>query len=222
MKKVEAFIFDLDGVITDTAHYHFKAWQNLAKQVGISIDEAFNEKLKGISRIESLTLILAHGGILNRYTSKEIEVLANQKNQEYVTYLADMQSKDIYPGILQLLKDIKASGRKIALASASKNAPQILEALNITEYFDYIVDPEEVVAGKPAPDIFLRGAQAVGANPENCVGIEDAVSGIQAILAAKMFAIGVGTKQQMEAAGANLVVSDTSELVLDKLLEQIG
>lgn len=221
MKQIEAFIFDLDGVITDTAHYHYLAWKNLAKQLNITIDEAFNETLKGISRTQSLELILKHGNVLDEYTKDEIEVLANKKNEEYVEYLKDMKPSDIYPGILQLLKDLRAKNIKIALASASKNAPQILNALEITSYFDYIVNPDEVEHGKPAPDIFLRGAQAVGALACNCVGIEDAEAGIRGILDANMFAIGVGVQEVMQKAGANLIVTSTSELILDDLLNKI-
>lgn len=221
MKKIEAVIFDLDGVITDTAHFHFLAWRNLARDLGIDFTLEFNEELKGISRIESLEKILALGGIQDRYTKEEKESLANKKNTEYVDLLKDMKESDIYPGIKELLEELRENNIKIALASASKNAPMILEALKITDLFDYIVNPDSVAKGKPAPDIFLAGAEAVGAEPKSCIGVEDATAGIKAILDAGMFAVGVGTPKEMTEAGANLVVEETRDLSLDLFIKNI-
>lgn len=212
MTKYQAVVFDLDGVITDTAHYHFLAWRNLANTLGVEFDEAFNEELKGISRMESLEKILVKGGIENNYTAEEKIVLANQKNVEYVELLADMSPTDIFPGIETLLTELRAAGTKIALASASKNAPMILDALGITAMFDYVVDPDEVPNGKPAPDIFVRGAVAVGCDPLLSIGVEDAVAGIRGVLDAGMFAVGVGTPEQMTQAGAHIVVENTIDL----------
>ncbi|MGL6227727.1 MAG: beta-phosphoglucomutase [Culicoidibacterales bacterium] len=214
MTKYQSVVFDLDGVITDTAHYHFLAWRNLANKLGIAFDEAFNEELKGISRMESLEKILVKGGVAEKYTAEEKAVLADQKNVEYVALLADMSPSDIFPGIETLLTQLRAQGTKIALASASKNAPMILDALGITTLFDYVVDPDEVPNGKPAPDIFVRGAEAVGADPKFSIGVEDAVAGIRGVLDAGMFAVGVGTPEQMEQAGAHLVVQDTNDLTV--------
>lgn len=221
MKNIEAVIFDLDGVITDTAHFHFLAWRNLARDLGVDFTLEFNEKLKGISRAESLEKILILGNLQNKYSREEKEILASRKNAEYVELLKDMKESDIYPGIKELIMELRKNNIKVVLASASKNAPIILKALKITELFDHIVDPDSVANGKPAPDIFLAGAKAVGANPENCVGVEDAEAGIKAILDANMFAVGVGTPNQMKQAGAKLIVTNTKELTLDLLLKNI-
>lgn len=221
MKKIEAVIFDLDGVITDTAHFHFLAWRNLARGLGIDFTLEFNEELKGISRIESLEKILVFGGIQDKYTKEEKDSLATKKNTEYVELLKDMKESDIYPGIKELLEELRANNIKVALASASKNAPMILEALKITNLFDYVVNPDSVAKGKPAPDIFLAGAEAVGADPKNCIGVEDATAGIKAILDAGMFAVGVGTPKEMTEAGANLVVEKTKDLSLDLFIKNI-
>lgn len=222
MNKIEAVIFDLDGVIVDTAHFHFLAWRNLARGLGIDFTEEFNEKLKGISRMESLEKILELGNMASEYTEEEKTVLATKKNTEYVELLKDMKPTDIYPGIRELLNELKENNIKIVLASASKNAPMILDALGITDLFDFVVNPESVEKGKPSPDIFLAGAKAVGVNPENCIGVEDAVAGIQAILSANMFAVGVGTPNEMEKAGANLVVENTSELSLNLFMKNMN
>lgn len=212
MTKVEAFIFDLDGVITDTAEYHYLAWKRLGEKLGIPFDKEFNETLKGISRMDSLERILQLGGKEQAYSQAEKVALATQKNTDYVSLLVDMSPADIYPGIKTLLDELQANNVKIALASASKNAPMILEALQLTNYFEYIVNPDDLQAGKPDPEIFLRAAEALGVDPHACVGVEDAEAGIEAIKSAQMFAVGVGTPTVMTAAGADYVVTDTSQL----------
>lgn len=221
MKNIEAVIFDLDGVITDTAHFHFLAWRDLARDLGVDFTLEFNEKLKGISRAESLEKILVLGNLQNKYSREEKEALASRKNVKYVELLKDMKESDIYPGIKELIMELRKNNIKVVLASASKNAPIILKALKITELFDHIVNPDSVANGKPAPDIFLAGANAVGANPENCVGVEDAEAGIKAILDANMFPVGVGTPNQMKQAGAKVIVTNTKELTLDLILKNI-
>ncbi|MGL6247706.1 MAG: beta-phosphoglucomutase [Culicoidibacterales bacterium] len=217
MKAVQAVIFDLDGVITDTAEYHYVAWKRLGESIGIDFNREFNETLKGISRMDSLERILAFGGKQDVYTIAEKEALAEQKNRDYVALLVDMSPKDIYPGIQTLLDELQAQSIRIALASASKNAPMILQALALTEYFEFIVNPNDLQAGKPDPEIFLRAAKALGVEPENCIGVEDAEAGIAAIKAANMFAVGVGTISVMIEAGADYVVEQTSELDLAKI-----
>jgi beta-phosphoglucomutase len=221
MKKIEAVIFDLDGVIVDTAHFHFLAWRNLARELGVDFTLEFNEKLKGISRIESLEKILVLGNLQDKYSSEEKEALAAKKNNEYVELLKDMKECDIYLGIKELINELRENNIKVSLASASKNAPIILEALRITELFDYVVDPDSVSKGKPAPDIFLAGAKALRANPEKCVGVEDAEAGIKAILDANMFPVGVGTPSEMQKAGAKLIVTNTKDLTLDLIVRSI-
>ena len=213
----QAVLFDLDGVITDTAEYHFLAWEKLAKKIGIEIDREFNENLKGVSREESLRRILEHGGKANDYTPEEFAAMAKLKNDNYVEMIQAVSPKDIYPGILQLLQDLRGQGIKIALASASKNGPFLLKQMQITEYFDAIADPAKVVASKPAPDIFIAAAEGVGVDVSQAIGIEDAYSGIAAIKAANVLPIGVG---KAEVLGSDIaLVSDTSQLTLDFLIE---
>ncbi|MBC2080523.1 beta-phosphoglucomutase [Listeria booriae] len=210
MKQLEAVIFDLDGVITDSAHFHYLAWKQLAADINIEIDEAFNETLKGISRMDSLDLILAKGGREQDFTLAEKEELAAKKNAHYVELLKDLSPVDILPGIASLLEAIRAAGLKIALASVSKNAPMVLAALGLTDSFDYLADAAKIIHSKPDPEIFLVAAAGLGVAPENAVGIEDAQAGVEAIKSAGMKAIGVGTG----LIGAEELVSDTSELTL--------
>ncbi|MDR0921837.1 MAG: beta-phosphoglucomutase [Lactobacillales bacterium] len=209
--------FDLDGVITDTAEYHYRAWKKLGEEIGISIDRAFNEQLKGVSREDSLHRILEHGKQVGKYNEEEFAELAKRKNENYVEMIQAVSPKDVYPGILTLLRDLKANGIKIALASASKNGPFLLERMELTSYFDAIADPAKVAAGKPAPDIFLAAASGIGVASEKCIGIEDAQAGIQAIKAAKMLPIGVGKAEDLGNDIA--LVPSTSYLTLDFLAE---
>jgi beta-phosphoglucomutase len=186
----QAVIFDLDGVLTDTARYHYLAWKHMAQGLGIEIDETFNESLKGIDRMMSLERILQHGQV--QLPREEKERLAHEKNEHYKELIASMTHQDLLPGALERLDELKSLGVKISLASASRNAPTILEALGITGYFDSIANPALVAHGKPAPDIFLLAAASLHARPEACLGVEDAEAGVTAIKAAGMQALGVG------------------------------
>ncbi|MGZ9583360.1 beta-phosphoglucomutase [Paenibacillus marinisediminis] len=215
---VRAVLFDLDGVITDTAEYHFIAWKQLADQLGIEIDRQFNELLKGVSRMESLERILRHSQCQHQYTPEQKLTLATQKNEEYIKLLEQVTPEDTYPGIRELLLELKEAGVRTVVASASKNAPQILNSLQLTKMFDYIVNPDEVKHGKPAPDIFLRGAEAVGVRPEQCIGIEDAQAGVEAIKAARMVAVGIGEEHVLKPSGADIVLPTTASLTLSFLL----
>ncbi len=187
---IKALIFDLDGVITDTAKFHFIAWQKLAQRLGFDIDHEFNEKLKGVGRMDSLNLILQHGGISLTEAEKESE--AARKNDEYVELIADMNASDLLPGAREALEAIRAAGLKTGLASASKNAPAILARLGISDLFDTIVDARFVINGKPDPEIFLKGAAQLDLSVTECIGVEDAVAGLQSIKDAGMYAIGIG------------------------------
>ncbi|WP_404330309.1 beta-phosphoglucomutase [Mesobacillus maritimus] len=216
---VKAVIFDLDGVITDTAELHYQAWKNLANSIAIDFNREFNEELKGISRMDSLNKILQHGGVADQYTEEEKLELATKKNEEYKGLLIHLKPENIYPGIKEFLNALKQSNIKIGLASASKNGPAILDYLQITDYFDTIADPDSVINGKPAPDIFLKAAEQLGVSPQDCIGVEDSEAGIEAIQSANMYAVGVGTVEVMRKAGADLVLADTTELVWDQLQE---
>lgn len=210
---IKAFIFDLDGVITDTAEYHYLAWKQLGNDLGINIDREFNETLKGVSRIESLERILALENKQNDYTEEEKLELATKKNDHYVSLINNITPKDILPGINELLDDLKRNKIKIGLASASKNAIPVLTKLELLDKFDYVAPASECKNSKPAPDIFLMAAKGLDVEPKYCVGIEDAEAGVDAINSANMYSVGVGNLQSMKKA--NLVFNCTSELSLD-------
>ncbi len=212
----KGLVFDLDGVITDTAKFHYIAWKNMAEKLGITIDEKFNEQLKGISRIESLERILEFGGKADKYTQEEKEALAAQKNAEYVELLEELTPADILPGLISVLDQADALGMKSSIASASKNAPHILEKLGIKERFEHIVDPNTLVKGKPDPEIFIRAAEAIGITPEEAIGFEDAQAGIEGIKGANMFAVGVSVGEPLH--GADLIVNSLEEIDLSKLI----
>lgn len=203
-------IFDLDGVITDTAKFHFEAWSQLAKeQFGLILPAEFESELKGIGRTDSLVKILEFGGLRDNYTDEEILALADKKNGYYLTAIETLTKDDILPGITHLIAELKEHGIKLSIASASKNAPAILEKLGLLNEFDAIADPSKVANGKPAPDIFLAGAKAVDLDPADCVGVEDAVSGVAAVKAAGMTAVAVG--DATELAQADAVVPTTAD-----------
>lgn len=207
---LKAVLFDLDGVITDSAKFHYRAWKALADRLDIPFDEVYNEQLKGVSRMESLELILINGNQQNAFTLQEKEQMAEEKNKVYQELIAEMTPEEVLPGIKELLGELKAHGIKTGIASVSRNAFYIINRLGLSDVFDHIVDAAQVERAKPFPDIFLEGAKALGVEAKNCVGIEDAKAGIAAIKAANMYAIGVGTKDQMQ--GADLILSSTSEL----------
>ena len=214
---IKGVIFDLDGVITDTAEYHYLAWKALAQELGIEIDRTFNEQLKGVSRTDSLDRILAHGGQQEKYTTVEKEALATKKNIHYVELIQQITPDDLLPGIPELLAELKANNIKIALASASKNGPVILKKLGIENDFDVIIDPSTLQKGKPDPEIFVRAAQELGLPLDEVVGVEDAEAGIEAINGGGIFSIGVGEPQSMKEA--NFIVANTSELTLSAIQE---
>ena len=217
MNNIKACIFDLDGVIVDTAIYHYKAWKQLANQLGFDFTEAQNEKLKGVSRVRSLQLILQWGGITKN--EAEQEVLATEKNTWYVEMISHMKPDEILPGAKEFVQSCRDAGIKTALGSASKNSMIILEKIDMVSMFDAIIDGNKVSKAKPDPEVFLKGAEAVGVPPANCVVFEDAIAGIEAAIAGGMKAVGIGSPQVL--VGANLVVSGLNEMSLDKL-EQLS
>ncbi|WP_291243081.1 beta-phosphoglucomutase [Fournierella sp.] len=215
--NLKAVVFDLDGVLTDSAKYHYQAWKMLADKLGIPFDEEYNEKLKGVSRMESLELILQNGNAQDKYTQEEKVAMATEKNEFYKQLIHQITPEDVLPGIHDFLEQLKAAGIKTAVASVSHNAPFILERLELDKYFDYICDAAQVPRAKPFPDIFLSAAQNLGVEPANCIGVEDAQAGIQAINAAGMMSVGVGTESQMQEA--KLILPSTAKLGLGMLKE---
>ncbi|EAG8176418.1 beta-phosphoglucomutase [Listeria monocytogenes] len=190
---LKGVVFDLDGVITDTAHYHYLAWKKTAESIGIEFDEAFNENLKGISRIDSLLLILKKDGRENDFTEEQIEALAADKNDFYVSLLKEITPADVLPGIKELIVDLKKQNLKCAIASVSKNARTVLSALEMEQEFDYIVDAAKITKSKPDPEIFVEACRGLGLETSEVVGIEDAQAGIEAINAAGIVSVGVGS-----------------------------
>src|ERR1035438_9051541 len=171
MSNIKACIFDLDGVIVDTAVYHYKAWKRLANELGFDISDEANEKLKGVSRVRSLELILQWGGITK--TKTEQEELATKKNEWYVEMISHMTPAEILPGAKEFLETCRAAGLKTALGSASKNSMTILDKINLAGLFDAVIDGNMVSKPKPDPEVFLKGAEAVNIAPANCVVFED-------------------------------------------------
>lgn len=217
MNKPKAFIFDLDGVITDTAHYHFLAWQALAQSIGIDFDAAFNEKLKGVGRMESLELILQKGNKANAYTLAEKEAMATQKNEHYKNLIVKMTPDEVLPQIPKLLKKLKQEQLKIGLASASKNAFTVLGCLNMQSDFDYVADAAKIPNSKPAPDVFLDVGKHFNLESKYCIGVEDAAAGIESIHSAGMFAVGIG--DQSSLGKADILFPNTTSIDLDKIYQ---
>ena len=198
MTNKKAFIFDLDGVIVDTARYHYLAWQKLAQELGIEFTPEHNEHLKGVSRVRSLDIILELGTI--KATQEEKDKWLFDKNELYLSYLVDMDQSELLPGILDTLKFLKENGQYIALGSASKNARPILEKTAIMPYFDAVVDGNDVTNAKPDPEVFLRACQLLFVSPEDSIVFEDSVAGVQAANSARMKSIGIGDKEILHEA----------------------
>lgn len=194
----KAFIFDLDGVIVDTAKYHFLAWQKIANELGIEFTPEHNEDLKGVSRVRSLDLILQLGRIDASQQDKDKWLV--QKNEDYLSYLVDMDQSEILPGVLPVLQLLKENNQKIALGSASKNARPILEKTGIINYFDVIVDGNDVTNAKPDPEVFVQAAKKLGVENENSIVFEDSVAGVQAANIAGMTSIGIGEEKILHEA----------------------
>ena len=210
---IKACIFDLDGVIVDTAHYHFLAWKRLADELGIPFTAHDNERLKGVSRMQSMDILLELGGI--SLSPQEKERLASKKNSWFVDYIERMIPEEIFPGVKPLLTALRKQGIKVALASASKNAQTVIEVLHIQHEFDAVVDGTMVTHSKPAPDVFLLAARRLGVAPEDCLVFEDAEAGVEAARAAGMKCIGIGSEAQLGKADRVLKTTDqfTVEMV---------
>lgn len=194
----KAFIFDLDGVIVDTAKYHFLAWQKIAKALNINFTLEHNELLKGVSRVRSLDIILELGNVQASQEDKNKWLV--QKNEDYLSYLVDMDQSEVLPGVIKVLQFLKEHNQGIALGSASKNARPILEKTNILSYFDVIVDGNDVTNAKPDPEVFLKAAELLKIDPLQSIVFEDSVAGIQAANIGKMVSIGIGEETILHEA----------------------
>jgi beta-phosphoglucomutase len=214
---LKACLFDLDGVIVDTARYHYVAWREIAEELGFVFTEEDNEKLKGVSRIRSLEILLEIGGISLADESKTL--LAQKKNSLYLQYVLKMRPDEVLPGAREFLADCRNNNLGIGLGSASKNATTILNLLQITHLFDAIIDGNKVTKAKPDPEVFLTGARELGVLPQNCVVFEDAEAGIEAALAANMFSVGIGNPVILKKA--DFVASGLKNLSVKTLIAKL-
>ncbi|MEE4197554.1 MAG: beta-phosphoglucomutase [Bacteroidales bacterium] len=199
MGNIKAVIFDLDGVIVDTAVFHYQAWKRLAREMGFDLTEAQNEQLKGISRMESLDILLGIGNI-GPLAEEEKQRLATSKNEWYRENILKMTPRDILPGVQDFLESLKKANYRIAIGSSSKNAGTILERIGMKDTFDAVIDGTRISKSKPDPEVFLKGARELDIPPEQCVVFEDAESGIEAAKNAGMKTIGVGNPENLPEA----------------------
>ncbi|MGV0920387.1 beta-phosphoglucomutase [Empedobacter falsenii] len=216
--KTKAFIFDLDGVIVDTAKYHYLAWKKLANNLNIDFTHEHNELLKGVSRVRSLEIILGLGNVEASDEQKNEWLV--QKNKEYLEYIDKMDDSEILPGVMKVLNFLKENNQPIILGSASKNARPILEKVNILNYFDDIVDGNDVSNAKPDPEVFIVGAKKANQTNENSIVFEDSVAGIEAANVARMTSIGIGEASVLNEAKYNF--NNFTEISTDFLVELIN
>lgn len=212
----KGFIFDLDGVIVDTAKYHFLAWKKLANDLGIDFTEEENEQLKGVSRVKSLEKILAWGN--KTLSEKDFKAQMAKKNEDYLDHIAKMDESEILPDVPKILNYLSENNQPISLGSASKNARTILERVNLKEKFDAIVDGNDVTKAKPDPEVFLIAAKLLDIEPEDCIVFEDSVAGVEAANVANMTSIGIGSENVL--GHAKYVFKDFTEISED-FIEQL-
>jgi beta-phosphoglucomutase len=212
---IQGFIFDLDGVITDTAEYHYRAWKRLADELGIPFTREENEALRGIPRRESLLLMLKG----RSYPEDVLTELMERKNGYYLEFIREISPRDLLPGARELLQEIRAAGLKIALGSASKNAREVIERLGITDLFDAIADGYSVTRQKPAPDLFLHAARLLDLPPTACVVVEDATAGVEAALAGGFYVVGIGPQERV--GRAHLVLLSLSGIRLQDICRRL-
>ncbi|MBN1777334.1 MAG: beta-phosphoglucomutase [Clostridiales bacterium] len=214
---ISGLIFDLDGVIVDTAKYHYAAWKELADTLHIPFDQKDNERLKGVSRVRSLEIILEIGGLT--LSDEDKRKYLTWKNDRYLSYIRELKEDEILPGAKQFLLDARAAGYRVALGSASKNTGLILKMLNITDLFDAVIDGNKVTKAKPDPEVFLRCAEAIGVPAGECVVFEDAEAGVQAAHNAGMTAVGIGSRERLPEADFH--IHGFAGVTLKKLLGQL-
>jgi len=213
MTKPKAVLFDLDGVIVDTAKHHFEAWKQLANELGFSFTEEDNERLKGVSRMDSLNILLEIGQVEKNDLEKE--ELATRKNERYVESISKMDETEILPGVVLFLSKLKENNIPFALGSASKNAPRILKKIGLYDQFDAIIDGNSISNAKPDPEVFLLGAKELSVNAKSCVVFEDAQAGIEAGKAAGMYVVGVGDSNVLK--GADDYIDSMEQMTIERL-----
>lgn len=218
MNKIKGYIFDLDGVIVDTAKYHYNAWRRLANKLGFDITEEQNENLKGVSRKESLEYILSIGNV--SFPDNEKIKLAELKNSWYVESISNMDHSELLPGALELLKELESQNLGISLGSASRNSERILRSTGIYEMFDAVIDGTKTTESKPHPQVFLMGAEALNLKPEECVVFEDSINGVKAANTGGFVSIGVGNAETLNEA--DFVLSDLSGCTIEKIEKHIS
>jgi len=215
---IKACIFDLDGVIVDTAKYHFKAWQRLARHLEIPFTEEDNEKMKGISRMDSLEIILGLG--TKQYSERDKQKFCMTKNTWYLESTQRMNSKDILPGITEFIAHLKDNNIKVALGSASKNARLVLDIIGIKDEFEIIIDGNDVMNSKPDPEVFLKGATGLNVLPNEAIVIEDSAKGVDAAISGGFYSIGIGSEEHLSHASMvlpsleNITIAEISNRIL--------
>lgn len=218
MSDIQGFIFDLDGVLTDTAVYHYLGWKRLAQDEGIELAPDIADTTRGVSRRESLMLVL--GDARDRYTEEQLDEMADRKNRYYVESLSEIDASAVLPGVLDLLDSARAAGIRLAVGSASKNADMVLEKLGIKDRFDAIADGNTVTAHKPAPDLFLAAGEMIGVTPEHGVVFEDAEAGVEAALAGGFAAVGLGPAERV--GKAHVVYPSLDGITLQRVLDDVS
>lgn len=212
--SIKGVIFDLDGVIVSTDEYHFQGWKRLANEEGIEFTREDNMRLRGVSRMQSLEFLLEKA--TRKYTDEEKQEMAARKNSYYRELLQDITPDNILPGAMKIMEELKKRGIKIAVGSSSKNTPRILQRIGLENYFDAVSDGNDIKRGKPDPEVFLIAAERLSRAPQVCLVVEDAKAGIEAALAGKMKAMGVGAAQDDERA--HIQVKDMASVTVDQML----
>lgn len=216
--SLQACLFDLDGVIVDTAKYHFDAWTKLAEELGVPFRQEDNEQLKGVSRVDSLEFILRKG---NLFLDNDTKLrLMDRKNEWYLSSVAQMKPDELFPGVVDFIDELRNAGVGVALGSSSKNAPLILDRCDITNRFDAVVDGNSITFSKPDPEVFLKGAKALGSDPSKTVVFEDAVSGVEAACRGGFRVVGIGEPNAFPKA--DFVMKGFEGFSMTQLLERLS
>ena len=216
---IKGFVFDLDGVITETASLHYEAWARVIKKIGINFTKEENATLKGLPRLETLKGILKIHNMVGKFSEKELIEMSIIKNNDYKKMLdTSLTKENILPGIERFLNDAKQMNIKMSMASSSFNAPKILKKLGLFDFFDFIVDPSSLKNGKPSPEIFLKGCEGINLKPDEVIGFEDAIPGVEGLVAAKIKTVAITHGDEGKWEMADMILFNTNELEIEKVL----